>query len=222
LWFTLQAQNTREIDLTLSALSGRFGIDFHSLPVERFFKLDVRFDVESEGSADAGFLQNVGRLSGEEKVELNENQKRILSALQEELPLTSEPFAFMCGDDLDPEDVLEIIKGLVDKGVIRRIAAVVNHRRLGFVANVMFAGEVPQDRIVQAGERLARFGIVSHCYERSTFEGWPYNLFAMIHGRSMGEIQHAINRFIEAEKIDSFVLLPTARELKKLPVKYHF
>ena len=222
LWFTLQAQSSQKIELTLSTLSGRFGIDFHSLPVVRFFKLDVRFDVEGEGPAGAGFLQDVGRLYGEEKVELNENQKRILSALQEELRLTPEPFDFMCGEGLEREDVLQIIKGLIDKGVIRRIAAVVNHRRLGFVANVMFAGEVPQDRIVQAGERLARFGIVSHCYERMTFEGWPYNLFAMIHGRSMGEIQHAINRFIEAEKIDSFVLLPTARELKKQPVKYHF
>ena len=93
LWFTLQAQSSQKIELTMSALSGRFGIDFHSLPVVRFFKLDVRFDVEGEGSADAGFLQNVGRLYREETVELNENQKRILSALQGELRLTSEPFA---------------------------------------------------------------------------------------------------------------------------------
>jgi len=235
LWFTLQAQSSQKIELTMSALSGRFGIDFHSLPVKRFFKLDVRFDVEGEGSADAGFLQNVGRLYREETVELNENQKRILSALQGELRLTSEPFAphqlgvslssigaGSCGEKLEEEEVLQIIKGLIDSGVIRRIAAVVNHRRLGFVANVMFAGEVQRDRIVEAGERLACFGIVSHCYERKTFEGWPYNLFAMIHGRSMGEIQHAVNRFIEAEKIDSFVLLPTAKELKKQPVKYRF
>jgi len=105
--------------------------------------------------------------------------------------------------------------------VIRRIAGVVDHHKLGFVANVLFAGEVPQGRIVQAGQRLARFGIVSHCYERGTFENWPYNLFAMMHSRSMGRIQHAINRFIEAEKIDSFQLLPTAAELKKQPVRHN-
>jgi DNA-binding Lrp family transcriptional regulator len=222
MWFTIQAPSTQKIDIVLADLSGRFGIEFHNLPVERFFKLDVRFDALDETSAAAEFLQNVNQPSNYETVELNENQKRVFSGLQEELRLTSEPFAFMCGGGLEREDVLRIIKELIDLGVVRRIAAVVNHRKLGFTANVMFAAEVPKEKIVQAGEKLARFGIVSHCYERRTFEGWPYNLFAMMHGRSMGEIQHAINRFTESEKIDAFELLPTAKELKKQPVKYHF
>ena len=222
LWFTLQAQTSKQIEVTLSNLSGRFGVDFHSLPVQRVFKLDVRFDAESEEADTGGLLQDVTQVPKCETVELNQNQKRILSGLQEELRLTSEPFDFMCGDDLEREDVLRIINELIGKGVIRRIAAVVDHRKLGFVANVLFAGEVPQERIVEAGERLARFGIVSHCYERKTFENWPYNLFAMMHARSMGEIQHVINRFVETEKIDSFELLPTAKELKKQPVKHRF
>ncbi|MCJ7729662.1 MAG: hypothetical protein MUO27_07280, partial [Sedimentisphaerales bacterium] len=62
----------------------------------------------------------------------------------------------------------------------------------------------------------------SHCYERRTFENWPYNLFAMLHSRSMGEIQRTIDKFTQTQKIDSFELLPTAAELKKQPVKYHF
>jgi len=222
MWFTLQARSTRKIDLTLSDLSGRFGIDFHSMPVERFFKLGVRFDALEESSAAAGFLQNVSQPSGCESVELSENQKRLLAGLQEEMHLTSQPFEFMCDDGLKRDDVLKIINGLIDTGIIRRIAAVVNHRKLGFTANVMFAGELAKEKIVEAGERLARFGIVSHCYERKTFEGWRYNLFAMMHGRSMGEIQHVINQFVEAEKIDAFELLPTAKELKKQPVKYQF
>ena len=222
LWFTLQAQTGKQIEVTLSNLSGRFGVDFHSLPVQRFFKLDVRFDAESEGSAAGGLLQDVAHLPKCETVELNQNQKRILSGLQDELRLTSEPFDFMCSEGLEKQDVLRIINELIGKGVIQRIAAVVDHRKLGFVANVLFAGEVPQERIVEAGERLARFGIVSHCYERKTFENWPYNLFAMMHARSMGEIQHVINKYIEAEKIDSFELLPTAKELKKQPVKHRF
>ena len=222
LWFTLQAQSSRQIEVMLSNLSGRFGIDFHNLSVKRIFKLDVRFDAESERSATGGLLQDVAQVPVCEKVELNENQKRILSGLQDEVRLTSEPFDFLCSEGLEREDVLRIIKELIDKGVIRRIAAVVDHHKLGFVANVLFAGEVPQDKIVEAGEKLARFGMVSHCYERNTFENWPYNLFAMMHARSMGEIQHVINRFTEAEKINSFQLLPTAAELKKQPVKHRF
>jgi len=225
LWFTLQAQSSEQIEVMLSNLSGRFGIDFHNLTVKRVFKLDVRFDAESEpatGGATGGLLQDVAQVPTCERVELNENQKRILSGLQDEVRLTSEPFDFLCGQGLEREDVLRIIKELIDKGVIRRIAAVVDHHKLGFVANVLFAGEVPQDKIVEAGEKLARFGMVSHCYERRTFDNWPYNLFAMMHARSMGEIQHVINRYTEAEKIDSFQLLPTAAELKKQPVKHRF
>jgi len=217
LWFTLQAGSAEQIEVTLSNLSGRFGIDFHSLPVERIFKLDVRFDAENETPV---LSEDIEHVPTSKVIELNESQKLILSKLQSHLEITARPFDFLCGEGLCAEDILRIIQGLIDKGVIRRIAAVVNHRKLGFVANVLFVGEVPQDRIVRAGQRLARFGIVSHCYERETFEDWPCNLFAMMHSQSMGRIQHVINKFIEAEGIDSFQLLPTAAELKKQPVKY--
>jgi DNA-binding Lrp family transcriptional regulator len=218
LWFTLQAESPKEIEVTVSNLSGRFGIDFYSLPIERVFKLDVRFDVEGEGQLPG----DIERIPKSETVELNEAEKQILSKLEDDLDVISEPFAFLCSEGLEIEMVLRIIQGLIDKGVIRRIAAIVDHRKLGFVANILFCSKVPQNRIVEAGEALARFGAVSHCYERKTVEDWPYNLFAMMHGKSMGEIQHLINKFTESEKIDSFELLPTAAELKKQPVKHRF
>jgi len=217
LWFTLQAQTSEQIRAILLNLGGRFGIDFHSLPVKRVFKLDVRFDAESEGQA---LLQQIQETPKTEPVKLNENDKLVLLKLQDNLELAEEPFAFLCGEGLTKENVLKTIADLIDKGVIRRIAVVVDHRKLGFTANVLFAGEVPNERIVSAGKRLARFAIVSHCYERETFEGWPYNLFAMMHGSSMGQIQRVIDKFIEVEKIKSFQLLPTAAEFKKQPVKY--
>lgn len=218
LWFTLQAESPKQIEVTVSNLSGRFGIDFYSLPIERVFKLDVRFDVEGEGRLPG----DIEQIPKSETVELNEAEKQILSKLEDDLDVISEPFDFLCSEGLEAEEVLRIIQGLIDKGVIRRIAAIVDHRKLGFVTNVLFCSEVPRNRIVEAGEALARFGAVSHCYERKTVEDWPYNLFAMMHGKSMGEIQHVINKFTESEKIDSFELLPTAAELKKQPVKHRF
>jgi DNA-binding Lrp family transcriptional regulator len=218
LWFTLQAESPKQIEVTVSNLSGRFGIDFYSLPIERVFKLDVRFDVEGEGQL-AGDIEQVPK---SEVVKLNKTEKQILWKLEDDLDVISEPFDFLCSEGLETEEVLRIIQGLIDKGVIRRIAAIVDHRKLGFVTNVLFCSEVPRNRIVEAGEALARFGAVSHCYERKTVEDWPYNLFAMMHGKSMGEIQHVINKFTESEKIDSFELLPTAAELKKQPVKHRF
>jgi len=218
LWFTLQAGSLEEANITLANLSARFGIDFHSLPVERVFKLDVRFDPDNQNE----LLDIAPQTPTYEVVHLNENEKLLLAKLQTDLDIISRPFDFLCGEDLTIEDVLRLLTELTDKGVIRRIAAVVDHHKLGFVANVLFVANVSPDRIVEAGSALARFGIVSHCYERRTFENWPYNLFAMLHSRSMGEIQRSIDKFTQTWKIDSFELLPTAAELKKQPIKYHF
>jgi DNA-binding Lrp family transcriptional regulator len=218
LWFTLQGKSSEQIEIMLSNLSARFGADFHSLPVKRVFKLDVRFDAEGEGLP----VGDVAQIPKSETVELNEDERGILSELQDDLEVTSRPFDFLCDEGLETEKVLRIIRGLIDKGVIRRIAAVVDHRKLGFVANILFCSEVPQDRIVEAGQALAHLAMVSHCYEREVIEDWPYNLYAMMHGKSMGEIQHVIDRFTAAEEIDSFELLPTAEELKKEPVKHRF
>ena len=237
LWFTLRAQTAAQIEATLAELSERFGVDFHSLKVVRTFKLDVRFDAQSQGRKllhgsekisplsprlSAGVPRPLAGANKPAPAEIDQDQKKIIARLQDALEATAEPFAFLCSGGLQEEDVLRIITALIGKGVVRRIAAVVDHRKLGFVANVLFACEVPQDRIVQAGERLAHLPIVSHCYERQTFGGWPYNLFAMMHGQNMEQIESAINKFTEAEAIYSFQLLPTEAELKKQPVKHEF
>jgi len=217
LWFTLRAQTDEQIDFVLAGLSSRFGIDFHSLPTERVFKLDVRFDAESDSDLS---LEDVGEIPKSEVVELDENQRLILSKLQGGLDITADPFAFLCSDGLGAADIVGIIAELINKGVVRRIAGVVDYRKLGFVANILFVCKVPQSRVIEVGKRLARFRMVSHCYQRRTFEGWPYNLFAMMHSRNISRIQRVINKFTEAEGIDSFQLLPTIAELKKQPVKY--
>lgn len=217
LWFTLQERTDEQITVTLSKLSGRFGIEFHSLPVERVFKLDVRFDAGSEGELPP---EKVKPIPKQKNVKISTEQKLILSKLQKDVEISARPFDLLRGDGLETENVLKIVQGLIDKGIIRRIAAVVDHRKLGFVANILFVSEVQQERIIEAGNKLARFGIVSHCYQRKTFKNWPYNLFAMMHSKSFGEIQRAIDRFVETEKIDSYELLPTTAELKKQPVKY--
>lgn len=219
LWFTLQGNSQAEIETTLLKLSAQFGIDFHGMPVTRSFKLDVRFDAENgEDAAVNGMGKS--QVPKTKKAELNDKKKKILAGLQNELQIVEKPFEFLCGEKLNEKDVLKIISSLMEKGVITRIAAIVDHRKLGFVANVMFVCNVPQERIIETGNALACFGMVSHCYQRKTFEGWPYNLFAMIHGLGMGDIQRTIDEFTAAEKIEEFELLPTVAELKKQPVEH--
>ncbi len=217
LWFTLQARTPEQIRVALLDLQTRFGVDFHSLPVTRVFKLDVRFDVEN---ADAVLMQDVERVPGTEPVEITDEHRQILTRLQCGLEVTSRPFDAPRPEGIDEERYFALLSELIDLGVIRRIAAVLNHRKLGFTANVMFAAQVSPACVVEAGQRLARFGTVSHCYERRTFEGWPYNLFAMMHGRSMAQIQRTLDKFTAPGDVQAFELLPTQAELKKQPVRH--
>ena len=96
LWFTLQGPTAEQIEATLSNLSERLGVDFHSLPVTRFFKLDVRFDaIEAEPRDCSDFHVPKGQTQRPASVVLNAKEKLILSKLQDDLAVVSEPFAFL-------------------------------------------------------------------------------------------------------------------------------
>lgn len=219
LWFTLQAQTAEEIENILSDLQKRFGIVFHSLPVLRTFKLSVQFNVTGKGYVSNNKTSTKPKST---KVSLSENEKYILSRLQNEIEITDKPFSFLANEKLSIEDVLEIIQQLFTKGVIRRIAVVIDYIKLGFNSNVLFACQVPPEKVITAGEKLASMEIVSHCYERKTFDGWNYNLFGMLHAHSMEEIKNEVNEFVKKENIISFQLLATISELKKEPVYHKF
>jgi DNA-binding Lrp family transcriptional regulator len=219
LWFTLQGRSNRELKLIIRNLSARFDIEFHSLASERVFKLDVRFDAKSDGQR---LLPDIGSNGEDKHVRLTGNQKLILQKLQQGLDAVTQPFNIFQGGDIDGKTVFRTIETLLNKNVIRRIAAIVDHRKLGFTANLMLCCRIAPEQITTAGERLAKLPIVSHCYQRKTFEGWPYNLYAMMHAGSMGQIQHTIEKFVTNSQINDYELLPTQTEFKKEPVKYGF
>lgn len=223
LWFTLQAASNEQLHHNLIELAARFDIEFHSLPVTRVFKLDVRFD--AEGDEDV-LLRDVERMPQTEPVALRDEHKLLLTHLADGLDVTSRPFDAVRPATMAEPEMFALLAELIEAGVIRRIAGVLNHHKLGLAANVMFVGQVDPDRIVEAGRWLTHSGAVSHCYERqvpaSLGSRWPYNLFAMMHGRTMAQIQHTIDRFTGTFPIPSFDLLPTLAELKKQPVRHSF
>jgi DNA-binding Lrp family transcriptional regulator len=83
--------------------------------------------------------------------------------------------------------MIDTLNGLVQTGVVRRYGALVSHRRLGFTANAMLVMAIPPEQIEAAGARLAESPHVSHCYQRPPFDDFPYNLYAMVHGRTRDE-----------------------------------
>jgi DNA-binding Lrp family transcriptional regulator len=122
---------------------------------------------------------------------LDELDRRIIRATQSGLPLVPRPYeAVGAALGISGEQVRERLQAMLDEGLVRRIGAVPNHYRLGFTANGMSVWDVADERVDELGERIGQLPFVSHCYRRPRKPPvWPYNLFAMLHGRSRDEVE---------------------------------
>lgn len=117
--------------------------------------------------------------------------RRIIEATQAGLPLTPTPFAAVAESlGLDEAEVIERLARLKERGVVRRIAAAPNHYALGLNANGMTVWDVVDEEAEALGARVGALDFVSHCYLRPrALPDWPYNLFAMVHGRNRSEVE---------------------------------
>lgn len=153
--------------------------------------------------------------------DLSAEDKRIIAGIQGELPLTLEPFKEMARKLDIPEDLLlEKIESYLKKGYIRRIGAALRHRATGFKANGMGVWKVPLENSEKTGEIMSSFSEVSHCYQRPTFPGWDYNLFTMIHGKTVDECRATARAISEATGITEYDILFSVKELKKSTMLY--
>jgi len=122
---------------------------------------------------------------------LDEIDRRLIVATQAGLPLESEPYRVIARQlGLDESDVIGRLQRLLDSGAIRRIGAIPNHYALGFTANGMSVWDVADDAVADIGAKVGALDFVTHCYERPRhLPLWPYNLFAMVHGRTRDEVR---------------------------------
>jgi DNA-binding Lrp family transcriptional regulator len=117
--------------------------------------------------------------------------RAILRATQAGLPLVPRPYAAVGSLlGLSGEEVMARMHRMQELGVIRRIAAVPNHYSLGYIANGMSVWDVADEQVDALGAQVGALECVSHCYRRPRhLPHWPYNLFAMVHGRSREEVE---------------------------------
>jgi DNA-binding Lrp family transcriptional regulator len=129
-------------------------------------------------------------LSVDQAAALDETDRRIVVATQAGLPLVARPYHAVAESlGLAAEEVMERIRRMQARGAIRRIGAVPNHYALGYTANGMSVWDVDDDRIDWAGRTVGALEFVSHCYRRVRHPpAWPYNLFAMVHGRDRAAV----------------------------------
>jgi siroheme decarboxylase len=225
MWFTIAVEEGSKLGLqgTLDVLQELTGAEsIRQLPTLKLFK--IRMDLDMEGGTDA-----LAKSAGEavepadlEKQPYDELDIAVVRATQGDLPVVSEPYADAAREVGVPvERLLEHLNGMVERRLLRRVAAILFHRRAGFSANGMGVWRVPDDRIAEYGPRMAAFRGISHCYERPTYEDWRYQIFTMAHGRSKEECD-AILDAIHAElpDIQDRATLYSSTEFKKVRLLY--
>ena len=225
LWFTIAVPPNKSLEVVVRRLSEKAGgWPFLILPAVKKYKLAVVLDIledgdiscERDSSEKALFLYN---LSDHKFVPTDRNVE-IVRAVQEDLPLSVRPFAEVAKNvDLGEEDLIDTLHDWISKGWIRRFAAVLNHREAGFVANGMVVWKCPDSDLDRAGMLLASNLEVSHCYARPSYPEWPYNLYAMIHGKSKDECRNLAEKLSEQIGIKEHLVLFSSKEFKKIRLK---
>lgn len=216
IWFTLQADTPRQAADLLVQLGRRLEIDLYNLPTIKVFKLKVYFSIDPKAECTEGLRQEYRT----EPVILNTIQQRILAKTIPEIPIEQRPFASLAQDDTSPQQVIEAIQGLIQVGVIRRIAAVLDHLALGIKTNALIAMDVPQARIEAVADLLYPNPHVSHLVLRQPLPHWPYNLYAMVHADTMETIRSIISATHRQVGSFPYLALRTVRQLKKAPVPF--
>lgn len=149
---------------------------------------------------------------------------KLVAALEVDLPCLRRPFAALAERSGDPgiseQSLIEALRRWLEEGVVRRYGALVSHRALGYRANAMIVWRAPEQRVEEIGQALARQPEISHCYQRPPFEGFPYNLYAVVHGRSREECERIARRLSAQVGLDDYRILFSTREFKKASPRF--
>jgi siroheme decarboxylase len=223
LWFTIATEPDSALGLqgTLDALAQAAGAEsVRQLPTLKLFK--IRMDLEMEGDTQA--LSRA--VEAREPIELDpqpydERDVAVIRALQGDMPVVSEPYApAAAAVGLDQRAFLDHLAGMQERGLLRRVAAILYHRRAGFSANGMGVWRVPEEQILEIGRRMAAVRGISHCYQRPTYEDWPYSVFTMAHGRSKEECDAVLDAIAQQTGISERATLYSSTEFKKIRLLY--
>lgn len=150
-------------------------------------------------------------------------EKRVVAAACGGLEAVAEPFeAIAARAGLTEQEVIETLRSLSERGIVRKVAAILDSRSMGLRGNALVAWRIEEAEIERVGRAFAAKKEVTHCYERKSVPRWPYNLYTMVHGASEDELRAWAAENSREAGTDEYVVLFTRRELKKTPAVYRF
>jgi DNA-binding Lrp family transcriptional regulator len=223
IWFTIATEPDSPLGLdgTLELLGRLAGAEsIRQLPTLKLFK--IRMDLEMEGDTRAlASAVEVAPPAETERQPYDERDVAVIRATQGDLPVVPEPYAAAAGQlGVSQEELLAHLEGMQERRLLRRVAAILFHRRAGFSANGMGVWKVPEERVAELGPRMAAFRGISHCYQRPTYADWPYSIFTMAHGRSKEECDTILESIADQTGIQERATLYSSTEFKKIRLLY--
>jgi DNA-binding Lrp family transcriptional regulator len=221
LWFTLAVPPGADLQTEVDKFNVLKGIKkVRMLPTLQLFKIGVKLDMVDEKKHEIAPTEEK-KVIKNVKFEPTEEDKNFIRELQKDMEIIDEPFVKAANNlGITENELFEKMKHYEDIGVMRRFAAILRHRQIGFTANGMIVWKVPEDRISEVGEKLGAFPQVSHCYERPTYADWPYNVFSMIHCKTHDEAHEVAKTIQDQIKVPDYDILFSSREFKKVRVEY--
>jgi len=223
LWFAGAASSVHWFEQASSRVAAWDGVlGAWRLPALRRFKIGVLFDlVRDQTSSEPAVARPAAHTPGGARRAAGKPDVERVRVIETDLPLAPAPFALL-GSRLPVrgQGLLGTIREWLRRGWIRRYGAQLSHRMLGFTANAMVTWVVPSGEMEKVGSRMASDPEVTHCYERPAFDDFPYDLYAMIHGRSREQCLAVADRLSQACGIGEPLPLFSTREFKKSAPPY--
>jgi DNA-binding Lrp family transcriptional regulator len=223
IWFTIATEPDSRLGLegTLELLAEEAGAEsVRQLPTLKMFK--IRMDLEMEGDTDAlATMAEAVEPAEMDPQPYDEFDIEVIKALQGDMPVIPEPYAPAARElGIAEGRLLEHLDAMRERRLLRRVAAILFHRRAGFSANGMGVWKVPGGEELEYGRRMAAFRGISHCYQRPTYQDWPYSVFTMAHGRSKAECDAILDAIAQETGIDERATLYSSTEFKKIRLLY--
>jgi DNA-binding Lrp family transcriptional regulator len=223
LWFTIATEPDSRLGLegTLEVLAREARAEsVRQLPTLRLFKIRMDLDMEGDTAALAAAAEAAQPMELDPQP-YDELDVAVIRALQGDMPVVAEPYAHAARQvGLTHQRFLDHLTEMQKRGLLRRVAAILYHRRAGFSANGMGVWKVPDPQILQIGRLMACVRGISHCYQRPTYEDWPYSVFTMAHGRSKQECDAVLDAVAERTGIHERATLYSSTEFKKIRLLY--
>jgi siroheme decarboxylase len=220
-WFTLAIPPDGDMKADLDKMAALDGVlKYRVLPTLKMYKIGVKLDMVNDDPEKPNPDDDVKNLETKSE-KISGMDKEYIRQLQKDIEIIKEPFKTIAENlRISSSELFNKIKEYENIGIMRRFAAILRHRQAGFTANGMIVWKIPEEKVDEKGLKIASFPQVSHCYRRPVYPDWEFNLFSMIHARTIEAAEKIAKEISSVIKIENYKILFSSREFKKERVRY--